>query len=173
MKYHFFSASTLNFKVLLNKWIKLRNVWIETIAVKLMFPVVKLFQRKTKGGLQLEVLKAYPRGTFGKELADHMVAHQIDFLPVLEDHDMKHLLLDFPLTVAGEMRLSAFEFGSGNHSPQIAGVFFPAFIVAPEMWKELLDEFRRGKRNRHVRQIPLKDMLEEPIEKVKEKLQLQ
>lgn len=173
MKQNFFCTFTLFFKVLWIKWSTKRDWLIELVAVKILFPLAGLIQPKSNGQLKIETLVEMPKGTFGRELGDHMRRHKIDFLIGFEEHDMKHLLLGFPLSVPGEMRLSAFEFGAGNRSLMTLAVFYPAWILAPELWSQLKQDYLDGKENKHTKKIHLKSMLGEPMENVKKALSIQ
>lgn len=173
MKQHFFYPLTLKFKVLWFKWTKVRDWLIELVAVKIMFPVAGVIQPKSKGALLIPELLTLPENSFGRVLGQHMQHYKIDFIPGFEEHDMKHLLLGYPLTVSGEMLLSAFECGTGNRSFMTLGVFIPALIVAPELWSELIYEYKTGRKNKHTRKIHLKSLLPAPLEEVKQRLQIQ
>lgn len=170
MKTHFFYPITLTFKVLWNKWTKFRDWLIELVAVKVLFPIAGVIQSKSPGHLQIDDLTKMPEGTFGQRLGLHMQQNKINFIRGFEEHDMKHLLLNYPLSVPGEMRLSAFEFGTGNRSFMTLGVFIPALIVAPELWPQLKLDYLSGKQNKQTRRVHLKSHLHLPLEDVREKL---
>ncbi len=170
MKAHFFYPITLLFKVLWNKWTNLRDRLIELVAVKILFPIAGLIQPKSPGHLQIDELIEMPNGSFGQKLGLHMRHHKLDFIRGFEEHDMKHLLFNYPVTVAGEMRLSAFEFGTGNRSFMTLGVFIPALIIAPELWPQLKLEYLSGKQNKQTKSVHLKSQLHMPFEAVREKL---
>jgi ubiquinone biosynthesis protein Coq4 len=172
MKQNFFSIFTLFFKVLWFKWCNLRDWLIELVAVKALFPVAGVIQRKSPGHLKVQELCTMLPGSFGRELGEHMQRYKIDFIPGFEEHDMKHLLLGYPLSVRGEMLLSAFEFGTGNRSFMTLGVFLPALIVAPELWPDLVKQFKRGRANKQVRKIHLKSQLNCQLSEVQNKLNI-
>jgi len=170
MRHSFFSPLALHFKVLWTKYTKFRDFMIELVTVKMLFPLAGILQQKSPGHLEIADLCKLPQGTFGEELGRHMKHYKIDFIPGFEEHDMKHLLLNYPLTVVGEMRLSAFEFGTGNRSFMTLGVFFPAMVLAPELWTILMADFKQGQKNKQTRRIHLKSLIHSPFTEVIEKL---
>ena len=172
MKRLFFSYFTLYFKVLWLKYTKFRDFMIELVAVKMLFPIAGMLQQKSPGQLEIEDLCNLPNGTFGHALGKHMQHYKIAFIPGFEEHDMKHLLLSYPLTVQGEMRLSAFEFGTGNRSFMTLGVFFPAFVLAPELWPVLKQDYQKGQKNKQVRSVHLKSWIHAPVAEVMKQLAL-
>jgi hypothetical protein len=160
MKAHFFCLFTLNFKVLWFKILKFRNSVIELVAVKVLFPLAGKIQRKSKGQLPVSVLLQMRPGSFGFALGKHMQKHKLEFIPGFEEHDMKHLLLGYEVTVPGEIRLSAFEYGTGNRSFMTISVFFLGIPLATELWPTLLRDYRHGKRFPEFRKLALKKMIE-------------
>ena len=89
-----------------------------------------------------------------------MSNHKLDFIPGFEEHDMKHLLLGYDVTVPGEIRLSAFEFGTGNRSFMTLAVFLMGIPLAADLWPDLVKDYRHGKNCRYFRQLNLKKMID-------------
>jgi hypothetical protein len=156
----FFYPITLKFKVLWIKILDFRNWSIELIAVKMLFPVAGFLQQKSKGQLGIQSLLQMRPGSFGYALGRHMQYHKLDFIPGFEEHDMKHLLLGYDVTVPGEIRLSAFEFGCGNRSFMTLSVFFLGIPMALDLWPQLIRDYRHGKQSQDFRKLPLKKMID-------------
>lgn len=169
MKHPFFYTYTLFFKVLWIKTLELRNKTIEFLAVRVMFPIAGLIQRKSPGAISIESLLEMDSRSLGYALGCHMKHYRLQFIKGFEEHDMKHLVLGYDVTVPGEIRLSAFEFGAGNRSFMTMGVFFLGIPLAVDLWPQLIKDYRHGKKHKSFRNIPFKKCLSHPFQLMMER----
>lgn len=156
MNRHFFYPYTLIFKVLWSRLLTFRNKSIELVAVNLMFPIADLIQKKSPGDISLKQLSELPDDSFGHALFLHMTKHKLQFIKGFEEHDMKHLILNYEVTVPGEIRLSAFEFGAGNRSFMTLGVFFLGIPLAADLWKDMIRDYKQGRKHPEFKKLNLK-----------------
>lgn len=127
--------------------------------MKLLFPVAGVIQKKSPGQITVDGLLQLPEHTFGHKLGEHMRNYKLDFIPGFEEHDMKHLLLGYAVSVPGEIRLSAFEFGTGNRSFMTLSVFLLGIPIAMDLWPQMIEDFREGKKNKSFRKLQLKKLI--------------
>ncbi|MCC7297979.1 MAG: hypothetical protein IT244_06550 [Bacteroidia bacterium] len=125
-----------------------------------MFPVAELIQKKSPGDIQMSQLLEMPINSFGYALAKHMKHHKLQFIKGFEEHDMKHLLLGYDVTVPGEIRLSAFEFGAGNRSFMTLGVFLLGIPLAIDLWPQIIQDYKHGRQHQYFKSLQLKKMLD-------------
>ncbi|HYE55154.1 MAG TPA: hypothetical protein VD996_09935 [Chitinophagaceae bacterium] len=57
-----------------------------------------------------------PEGTLGKDIADCLQKHRLRLVPKFESHDLKHVVLNFQMTPADEIRMQAFMMGKSMAS---------------------------------------------------------
>jgi ubiquinone biosynthesis protein Coq4 len=66
----------------------------------------------------------------------------------IDAHDRHHVITGYPLTIAGEIQLAAWEWGAGRYPDWRATAFCAPLIIAGAltMPRQTLNAFRRGKR---------------------------
>lgn len=146
--------------------------------------------------VDLEELRQYPVGTFGRTYADHMQANQLqpfNVSPALEEvaqrnvfalryvvtHDILHVLLGFDTSYAGEIGVLAFA-AAQNYSRSLkfslllATLLYP--LLAPRQVKAIFENRRRGwqmgKQAAFLLGYRFEDDWAELIEVLKSRLQL-
>jgi len=112
------------------------------LAVK----VIRFFVGSDSQKMQLKELEKYAKGTVGKAIADCLNQNNLAFVPHFENHDLKHVLLNFKMTPLDEIRLQAFMIGNGNLSIPSVAIFIFGFILMPGQWKLFYRDFKRGKK---------------------------
>lgn len=146
--------------------------------------------------IDLEKLSQYPKGSFGREYADHMKANHLkpfNVSPELDDiarrnvfalryavtHDIFHILLGFDTSYAGEIGVLAFA-AEQNYSPalkfslKLARAIYP--ILAPSQRKEIFANLHKGqelgKKATFLLGVRFEEYWEQPLSKVKAELGL-
>ena len=67
-------------------------------------------------------------------------------MPKYESHDLKHVLLNYKMTVEDEIRMQAFMVGNGNYSiPSFAILIFGTMLL-PELCPTFYSDFQKGKK---------------------------
>jgi ubiquinone biosynthesis protein Coq4 len=90
-------------------------------------------------------LAHYPENSLGKTLANFLQTHNFTLMPLLENHDVFHVLLGYSATVLDEARMQYCLVGSGRYSPYALGTCAIAAICYPERLRDFLCHYRRGK----------------------------
>jgi hypothetical protein len=93
---------------------------------------------------KIKVLRLYPDGSLGKEVATCLDGHGLRLVPGFESHDLKHVLLGYKMTPVDEIRMQAFMLGNGNISPASMAIFIYGFILLPYKWPQLAADFKTG-----------------------------
>jgi ubiquinone biosynthesis protein COQ4 len=146
--------------------------------------------------IDLEKLSQYPKGSFGREYADHMKANQLkpfNVSPHLDEiakrnvfalryvvtHDIFHVLLGFDTSYAGEIGVLAFA-AEQNYSPslktglKLARVLYP--LLAPFQIKAIFANVRKGrelgKNAKFLLGVRFEEYWERPLSEVKAELGL-
>lgn len=129
---------------------------------------VKLMQKTTNLRPYREYLAelaTFPVGTVGREVAGFMRRHNFEFIPRFSDHDLKHVLLGYGVSVQDEFRMQAFMLGNGNYSPACVLFLLPALLM-PSLWKTLLHDFREGRKSLCIVNFHIEDVAHMPLGKM-------
>jgi hypothetical protein len=106
---------------------------------------IEFFSKMEPYNNQVLELKRLENGTLGKEIANCLDNNNLNLVPKYESHDLKHVLLKYPMTAEGEIRMQAFMVGNGNYSiPSFAILTFGA-ILLPELWLTFYGDFKKGR----------------------------
>lgn len=116
-------------------------------------PVLKLVRKPNPFPWRFEELQQMPEGTVGRDLAAFITRKDIQLLANYERHDMKHFLLGFDTTEAGEICMQCFMLGNGRVSfPVMITVAF-GILFTPEYWKNMRYFYTCGKAHAAVHNI--------------------
>ncbi|WP_421752843.1 hypothetical protein [Croceimicrobium sp.] len=108
-------------------------------------------------------LRLMPDGSLGKEVAKCLDEHQLSLIPGYESHDLKHVLLNYPMSPEGEIRLQAFMIGNGNLSlPSLAILLYGALLL-PSSWFTFYQDYQKGKECIAIASWRLEDFAERPL----------
>jgi hypothetical protein len=108
------------------------------------FHDIALYEQKARQ------LKELPDGTLGKDIANCLEKNGLRLVPNYENHDLKHVLLDFKMTPVDEIRMQAFMLGNGNYSiPSFAIFIFGAFFF-PDLWTTFYKDFKNGRNSKPI-----------------------
>jgi len=77
-------------------------------------PLSTVFSKPKVFPFSLKELDMMPSGTLGKETAVTLKENKYQLIPSYEMHDFKHVLLNYPMTGIGEIRMQFFALGNGN-----------------------------------------------------------
>jgi ubiquinone biosynthesis protein Coq4 len=124
---------------------KIRCKLLVSLTHNVALPILKHFRKPKPFPYSLEQLSALKDGSLGKELYDFIGEKDLQLLTHYARHDMKHIVLGYDTTEEGELCLQSFMLGNGRISfPVLATALFGLF-TAPEYWKKMLQEYRKGK----------------------------
>jgi hypothetical protein len=94
-------------------------------------------------------LRIMELGTVGREVSEMLDKFGYELIPQFENHDLKHLLLGYQMTIEDEVRMQAFLVGNGNHSLPCY-IFLSLGLFMPEIWKDMMMEYKKGKDTKPV-----------------------
>ena len=103
------------------------------------FHDIALYEQKAKK------LQELPDGTLGKDIANCLDKNGLRLVPNYENHDLKHVLLDFKMTPVDEIRMQAFMLGNRNYSIPSFAIFAFGALFLPDLWKTFYKDFLNGR----------------------------
>jgi hypothetical protein len=108
---------------------------------------------------KLNHLKTLQLGTVGREVAEMLDNKQYRLIPKFENHDLKHIILEYEMTMKNEIRMQAYLIGNGNFTFPCL-IFFSLGIFYPTIWKYLLSEYQTGKVSKSIHFLTLDNCME-------------
>lgn len=96
-------------------------------------------------GIGKRELALYDASSIGGELHRFLECHQIELYPKLERHDIYHILTNYTLSSADEIRMQYFLFGNGKRSIYQLATMLAGTLILPEYLSSYIKSFRRGK----------------------------
>jgi len=99
---------------------------------------------------QVAKLREYPVGTLGYDIAKCLDENQLLLVPNYESHDLKHVLLDYPMTPVAEIRMQAFMLGNGNYTLPCFFILTFGVLLLPDEWITLYQDFQRGRKSKPI-----------------------
>ena len=108
---------------------------------------------------KLNHLRSLQLGTVGREIAEILDSKQYRLIPKFENHDLKHIVLEYEMTMKDEIRMQAYLIGNGNFTFPCL-IFFSLGIFYPTIWKDLLNEYQKGKTSKSIHFLTLDNCME-------------
>lgn len=133
-------------------------------------PVLNLV-RRPEPWPSLDVLRAYPAGSLGREVARYLDARGLPFKVRYENHDAIHAILDYDTTTEGEMEVQAFLWANRASSPAGRILFVVGGALLPEHWSAMGRAYRRGVDAGPIEEAKLPWRLRESLADVRAKLE--
>ena len=147
------------------KFIQLRSLLLISLVEKTKSIYIRWFNKKKKGWqISINDLKAYPKQTLGKDLADFLIKENFDLMSGLESHDVYHLILDYSTKVEDEAKMQFFLIGNGKKSLYAFGTSFLAFLTMPDQWLAFWKAYQQGKKALKVHLWDFRFLLKEKTE---------
>ena len=115
---------------------------------------------------KLAQLRTCEKGTIGREVAELLDEKGYRLIPKFENHDLKHIVLDYEMTIHDEIKMQAYLIGNGNTSiPRLIFLSFGLFY--PGIWRELGAEYRQGKYSNSIRVLTLDNCMNKSLTEIK------
>lgn len=111
-------------------------------------------------------LRTLQHGTVGREMAKMLDSKNYRLIPKFENHDLKHIILDYEMTMRDEIRMQAYLVGNGNYTLPCL-IFLSLAIFYPKIWKDLPTEFKQGKKSSSIHFLTLENCMEKSLSEVK------
>ncbi|TDO95652.1 hypothetical protein [Flavobacterium sp. 245] len=108
---------------------------------------------------KLNYLRTLQLGTVGREVAEMLDSKQYRLIPKFENHDLKHIVLEYEMSMKDEIRMQAYLIGNGNFTFPCL-IFFSLGTFYPSIWKDLLNEYKQGKTTKSIHFLTLDDCME-------------
>lgn len=92
-------------------------------------------------------------GTLGKDLALYLNKMNFVLLPNYEQHDCKHIILQYEMDEAGEARMQFYFLGNKHYSIPVISTCVICFFLMPEYWKQFKEDYQQGKLGKPFEEI--------------------
>jgi len=115
---------------------------------------------------KLSHLRTLEHGTVGREIANMLDSKNYRLIPRFENHDLKHIVLDYAMTMKDEIRMQAYLVGNGNYTWPCL-IFLSLAIFYPATWKHLAKEFKQGKLSNPIHYLALDNCMNQSLSEVK------
>ncbi|UTN03648.1 hypothetical protein L0669_20255 [Flavobacterium bizetiae] len=115
---------------------------------------------------KLNHLRTLQLGTVGREVAEMLDNKKYRLIPKFENHDLKHIILDYEMTMKDEIRMQAYLIGNGNLTFPCL-IFFSLGVFYPVIWKDLLKEYQTGKASKSIHFLTLDNCRELQLKDIK------
>jgi Coenzyme Q (ubiquinone) biosynthesis protein Coq4 len=149
---------------------KFRSNVLVLLTHTIALPVLKVVRRKKKFPYSMEQLSALPYETVGNELWQLLNAHSIRLLPYYERHDIKHVVLDYPLTDEGEVCLQFFMLANGRISFPVLATVLYGLLTMPEYYSSFRKAWVKGKRTKSLENMDWFGIMELPLKTVQKQI---
>lgn len=101
-------------------------------------------QKKQAWHYTVEELSHFPQGTLGNDLSYFLSTNQFFLEPKLENHDVMHVILQYPLDVVSEVSMQFFCFASGKQSIYNKLTMLLGFLFLPEYFNDFVRAYLKG-----------------------------
>lgn len=113
-------------------------------------------------------LRTLEEGTIGREVAELLDRNGYRLIPKFENHDLKHIVLDYGMTMEDELKMQAYLVGNGNTTLPCL-IFLSFSIFYPKIWKDLRTEFNQGKNSNSIHFLTLENCMNQSLIEIKNK----
>jgi hypothetical protein len=115
---------------------------------------------------KLEKLRTLEKGTVGREVAEMLDGKGYRLIPKFENHDLKHIVLDYEMTMQDEIKMQAYLVGNGNTTFPCL-IFLSLGLFYPRIWIDLRTEYRQGKNSNSIHFLTLDNCMDKSLSEIK------
>jgi len=115
---------------------------------------------------KLAQLRTLEKGTVGREVAEMLYKKGYRLIPKFENHDLKHIVLDYEMTMQDEIKMQAYLVGNGNTTFPCL-IFLSLGLFYPRIWGDLASEYRQGKKTNSIHFLTLENCMDKPLTEIK------
>ncbi|MEO5643793.1 MAG: hypothetical protein ABIQ40_07645 [Bacteroidia bacterium] len=115
---------------------------------------------------KLNCMRNSKEGTVGYEVAKMLDKQRYRLIPKFENHDLKHIILDYEMTMLDEIRMQAYLVGNGNLTIACL-VFLSLGFFYPKIWKDLPKEYRQGQISKSIHYLTLDYCMDKQLADIK------
>lgn len=116
----------------------------------------------------IEDLLQYSKDSLGFQMGNFLLLHNFDLQEKLESHDVFHVLTDTGITVPEEVSMQFYLFGNGKRSAYLFSVIFLGALLYPDYLKFFRSKYQLGKSALPFYQLDFYNLLNHPIERIKD-----
>ena len=128
--------------------------------------LLELLYGKDSLDSKLDCLRTLEQGTVGREIAKMLDSRQYRLIPKFENHDLKHIVLDYNMTMKDEIRMQAYLVGNGNLTLPCL-IFLSLGVFHPEIWTDLPREYKQGKLSKSIHFLTLDNCMDRQLIEIK------
>ncbi|MFH7005761.1 hypothetical protein [Flavobacterium bizetiae] len=147
----------------------MRNIFRQLKNLKITGGIIwllELIHGKDYLAPKLNYLRTLQLGTVGREVAEMLDNKKYRLIPKFENHDLKHIILDYEMTMKDEIKMQAYLIGNGNLTFPCL-IFFSLGVFYPVIWKDLSKEYQTGKVSKSIHFLTLDNCMELQLKDVK------
>ncbi len=137
----------------------------------------KPYQRFFKKGIPWNItpseLIGYKKDSLGFHLGSFLIQNNFEIQPMLEDHDIIHVLTNTQVAVVDEVGMQYFLLGNGKRSLYMGMVLAIGTLFYPDQTKHFVKNYKRGKRAHKMHDLDFQKMLTLPIKEIQMKFNIQ
>jgi hypothetical protein len=122
-----------------------RSALLEFLTHRIALPLIGKFRKKPAFKHSMSDLMQFEDGTLGKDLALYLNKVNFKLLPNYEQHDCKHIILQYEMNEEGEARMQFYFLGNRHYSVPVLSTCVICFFLMPEYWKQFYKDYQRGK----------------------------
>jgi ubiquinone biosynthesis protein Coq4 len=130
-------------------------------------------KRAEPWNLTVPELLAFPAGTLGRTLGEHLHAEGFELIPCLEAHDVWHLVTHVGTDVPSEIELQFVLAGNGKRSLYLVGTLVIGMAVYPEQRRRFAAGWDRGRRSERFHDLDVREMLGRPVGELGSRVRVQ
>lgn len=145
--------------------LNIRENIIEGLKIWMIIKPLQFFF-KSKMEKHTSDLENCKKGTVGYEVYRMLEKHKLQVIPKFENHDLKHLLLDYDMSSIDEIKMQMYLLGNGNYSIYCL-LFAASGILFPIHWIEFYLNFKKGKNAISILELSIFDCMNMKIEDIK------
>jgi ubiquinone biosynthesis protein Coq4 len=124
---------------------KIRSQFLEFVTHKIALPLIGKFRTKPQFPYSMDQLLQMPDDTLGKELANYLQKMNFKLLPNYEQHDCKHIILQYEMDEVGEARMQFYFLGNRHYSLPVISTTLLCFLLMLEHWKQFWRDYKKGR----------------------------
>lgn len=145
--------------------LKIREKFVESIKVYLVIKPLQYIYRSSSEK-RFELYESSPEKSIGNDLYKMLDKHTLKLIPKFEDHDLKHLVLDYGMSSIEEIKMQAYLFGNGSKSI-FCLLFLASGILFPRAWFSFYEEYKKGKEAPSIQNLSIDDCMKERTETIR------
>lgn len=144
---------------------QIRHIYSLKLTGWIIWVLEKIYGAKTLDS-KLTHLRTLEKGTVGREVAEMLDEKGYRLIPKFENHDLKHIVLDYQMTMHDEIIMQAYLVGNGNRSLPCL-IFLSLGIFYPTIWNKLSTAYQQGKQINSIHFLTLDLCMNQSLAEIK------